>query len=139
MNDDIKLLNEIYIGSINAITVISAILTGVGEGSFFDTLFREMTEYRAIANSALILLGKSEMMPLSMADKWSISTAKHIAGLYRSERFSAGILINGSIEGINSIVECINTCTDAKKETRLLAYKLIETEEKNIRMLKYGI
>lgn len=136
MNDNIRLLNEIYVGAINAITVISSMLTGTEVGQFFDTLFEEMTEYREIANSALILLGESDVIPLSVSDKFSLSTAKHIAGLHHNKELSAGILIKGSIEGINSLAECVNTCTDAKKETRLLAYKLIEAEEKNIKLLK---
>lgn len=140
-NADARLLNEIYYGAINAITVISSVLDSQGEGDFFDVLFEQMSGYREIANSAVILLTDTgeRIIPQSVRDRFALQTAKRMTKICRSRHRTCGIIIRGSVEGIKDIAECINVCTDARKETRLLAYRLIEAEEENIRACRLYI
>lgn len=140
-NADTRLLNEIYYSAINAITVLSSVLDKLGAGDFFDILFEQMTGYREIANSAITLLGDNgeRIMPQSVGDRFGLHTAKRMTKILQNQHRTCGIIIRGSVEGIKDIAECINVCTDARKETRLLAYRLIEAEEENIRACRLYI
>lgn len=136
MDTDIKLLNEIYNSAVNAITVISSFPDSLTEDGFFDVLFDEMTIYREIANQALSLLGKDGIKktePQTLNEKISLWTAKQLTKSCTDSKRAAGIILRGSIEGIHEMITCINICTDARKESMRLAFRLIEAEEKNIR------
>ncbi|MDY3927882.1 MAG: hypothetical protein SOZ34_00770 [Clostridia bacterium] len=135
MNSDIMLLNEIYNNSITAINAISILLIKLNNGKLFDCLFQKMTEYRNIANSAQDMMKELRSSPhrQNLTDRASLFfTVCLLGGNHTSEHRMAKILINGSTEGIYDIVGYINSCTDAGESSRKLAYKLIETEQKNI-------
>jgi len=137
MNSDRLLLNEIYYGSINAISVISSYLDKIKDYDMFNTLFDTLTAYRKIANKAVVLLGEQGgTSTQSFFQKASAHTVRQIIAITSSESYINGLLIRGSTDQIRDIISYINTCTDAKKETRALAYSLIELEEENIRVLK---
>ncbi len=130
MKNNEILLNEIYNNSITAINVISAILRKTEKGSMFDCLFERMLEYRDIADNAYNLLQNKK--PLNNEKNFF----SHIAVLGTLGKPSyqrlAKILISGSKEGFYSLIDSVNLCTSATRETRLLAYRLIELEDKNI-------
>ncbi len=135
MNSDIMLLNEIYNNSITAINAISLLLIKLNEGKMFDCLFTKMTEYRSIANTAQNMMKELRSFPhkQDLTDKVSLYLSINlIGGNHTSQHRMAKILINGSTEGIYDIVGYINSCTGACEKSRELAYKLIETEQKNI-------
>lgn len=141
MNANTKLLHEIYYEAITAIAIISSILENQPDGKFFDILFGRMTEYRKIANETIMLLGDNQIQikPQPVSDKFSLITMRKMAKTIKSKAVIKGLIIRGSVEGIKSVIECINTCTNAKKESRLLAYRLIEAEEENIRVLMENV
>ena len=134
MSADTRLLNEIYRESINAITILCAILEKSPEGEFFDVLFRKMTKYREIANEAVELLDKTggKIIKQKILDRVSLKTVLYIVTANNKKDYLLGLLTKGSIEGIKEITTCINTCTDACEKTRRLAYRLIEEEENNV-------
>ncbi len=137
MNSDKILLTEIYYGSINAIGAISSYLEKIKDLNMFDTLFSELTSYRKIANKAVSLLyGEGGAASQSFFQKASAHTVRQIIAISSNEHYINGLLIRGSTDQIRDMISYINTCTDAKKETRALAYSLIELEEENIRKLK---
>ena len=130
MKNNEILLNEIYNNSITAISVISAVLRKTDKGSMFDCLFDRMLEYREIADNAYNLL--QNKTPLKNENEFF----SHIAVLWTfgkpSSQRLARILISGSKEGFSSLIDSVNSCTNATKDARLLAYRLIELEDKNI-------
>lgn len=137
MNSDKILLNEIYYGSINAIGAISSYLEKVRDSNMFDALFSELTLYRSIANKAVSLLyDEGGAASQGFFQKASAHTVRQIIAISTNETYISGLLIRGSTDQIRDMISYINTCTDAKKETRALAYSLIELEEENIRRLK---
>ena len=136
MDTDIKLLSEIYNSAVNAITIISSFPDSLTGDGFFDVIFDEMRIYREIANQALSLLeedGIKKTEPQTLNEKISLWTAKQLTRACTDSRRAAGIILRGSIEGIHEMITCINVCTDARKESVRLAFRLIETEEKNIK------
>ncbi len=135
MNSDIMLLNEIYSNAITAINAISMLLIKLNGGTMFDCLFKEMIEYRKIADTAQEMMRELSSFPQKqdMTDKVSLYFSVTLAGgNHSSQHRMAKILINGSAEGIYDMVGYINSCTGACEKSRKLAYRLIETEQKNI-------
>ncbi len=135
MDSDIILLNRIYHNSINAINAISVLLKKTESEALFDCLFAEMAGYREIANKATSLLKGRSSKPTSanFFDRFSFFVGIRVAsGNRTSNERIAKLLINGSLEGIYDISDFVNSCISAHKESRELAYSLIEAEQKNI-------
>lgn len=136
MDSDTKLLSEIYNSAVNAIAVISSLPDCLTENDFFGILFDEMTRYREIANQAMTLLCTDTVKapePQNVSEKISLWTAKQITKSCTDSRHAASIILRGSVEGIHELITCINVCTGARKESMQLAFRLIETEEHNIK------
>lgn len=135
MDSDIILLNRIYHNSINAINAISVLLKKTESEALFDCLFAEMVGYRKIADKANTLLKNRSSKPSvpNLFDRFSFFVGIKVAsGAHTSQRRIAKLLINGSLEGIYDISDFVNSCISAHKESRELAYSLIEAEQKNI-------
>ena len=134
MKDNEILINEIYNNSLTAITVISAILRKTESLTMFDCLFERMLEYRDIADNAYHLL-QNKTLKNTDTDFFSQVAIFSAYGKPSSKRL-AKILISGSKEGFFSLVDSVNSCTNATQEARLLAYRLMEIEDKNIKDMK---
>lgn len=134
MKNDEILLNEIYQNSITAVLVISGVLKKVESQSMFDFLFDKMAEYREIEKTAYDMLSKINRTPKN-SDYYSQLAAFATVGKPSANRL-ARILISGSTEGFFSLVDSINACANAKRETRQLAYKLLSVEDENINNMK---
>lgn len=134
MKDNEILINEIYNNSLTAINVISAILRKTESRTMFDCLFERMLEYRDIADNAYNLL-QNKTLKNTDIDFYSHIAVFSAYGKPSAKRL-AKILISGSKEGFFSLVDSVNSCTNATKEARLLAYRLMEIEDKNINEMK---
>ena len=135
MNSDIILLNSIYINSVTAIDAMSSMLRKTREETVYDCLFEQIISYREIANHAKKRLDEYDFTPTEKkpSEALALSFAVNFIGLGKiSPKRLAKIMINGSKEGIYDIVSCVNSCTDASQNSRLLAYRLIGIEEENI-------
>lgn len=138
MNSDIQLLNEIYQNSTTAINAITTMLNKAHGQKLYDCLFEQMLRYRKIAEQSEKLLLEYHYTPktVSAIDKSGLNFALNIVGFGKiSPHRMAKILIHGSTEGIYEIVTFVNTCADASKSSRHLAYDLIKIEEDNIEKL----
>ena len=135
MNTDFLLLNEVYQNSITAIDALSMMLKKSREERVINCIFEQMQDYRKIANDAIDMMREYDYNPKGRdaLEKSGLYIAVNVigAGNISSKRI-AKILINGSTEGIFNITNYINSCTDASKKSRYLAYELIKIEEKNI-------
>ncbi len=134
MKNDEILLNEIYQNSITAVLLISGVLKKVESQSMFDFLFDKMQEYREIEKTAYDMLLNIDSTPKN-SDYYSQLAFLATIGKPSTTRL-AKILISGSKEGFFSLVDSVNACANAKKETRQLAYKLLSVEDENINNMK---
>ncbi len=134
MKSDEILLNEIYQNSITAINVLSDFMKKVDNKDMFDFLFEKMTEYRKIGNVAYNMLEEENLLPknYNYYSQFAILASIGKPSINRLAR----ILLDGSNEGFFSLINSINSCTNAKKETRQLAYRLLAVEDENIREMK---
>lgn len=135
MKNDEILLNEIYQNSITAVLLISGILKKIESQSMFDFLFDKMTEYREIEKTAYDMLLQINCTPKN-SDYHSQLASLLTIGKPSTNRL-AKVLLSGSKEGFFSLVDSVNTCANAKKETRQLAYKLLSVEDENIKNMKF--
>lgn len=130
MKNDEILLKEIYENSTTAINVISELLQKTECQSMFDCLFDRMKEYREISKAAYDMLREINISPIN-SDYFSKIAILASFGRPSANRL-ARILISGSTEGFFSLVNSVNSCASAKKETRQLAYRLLAVEDENI-------
>ena len=130
MKSDEILLNEIYENSVTAINVLSDFMKKVDNEDMFNFLFNKMTEYRKIGISAYNMLEEENLLPKKLNNYPQIAIFASI-GKPSINRL-ARILLDGSNEGFFSLINSINSCTNAKKETRQLAYRLLAVEDSNI-------
>ncbi len=134
MKSDEILLNEIYENSVTAINVLSDFMKKVDNEDMFNFLFDKMTEYRKIGISAYNMLEEENLLPRKLNNYPQIAILASIGN--PSTNRLARILLHGSSEGFFSLVNSINSCTNAKKETRQLAYQLLAVEDGNIHEMK---
>ena len=134
MKSDEILLNEIYENSVTAIHVLSDFMKKVEDEAMFDFLFKKMTEYREIGKSAYNMLEEINLTPKNYNNYSQFALLASI-GSPTPARL-AKILLNGSNEGFFSLINSINSCANAKKETRQLAYRLLAVEDGNINEMK---
>lgn len=134
MKSDEILLNEIYQNSITAINVLSDFMKKAEDEQMFDFLFDKMTEYRKIGKSAYDMLEQDNLLPKKNNNYSHIAILASIGN--PSTNRLARILLDGSTEGFFSLIDSINSCTNAKKETRQLAYRLLAVEDGNIHEMK---
>lgn len=134
MKSDEILLNEIYQNSITAINVLSDFMKKVDNDAMFNLLFDKMTEYRKIGKVAYNMLEEENLLPRKSNNYSQIAILASIGN--PSTNRLARILLDGSSEGFFSLINSINSCTNAKKETRQLAYRLLAVEDGNICEMK---
>lgn len=130
MKNDELLLKEIYENSTTAINVISKLLQKAECQSMFDSLFDRMKEYRQISKTAYDMLRELNLSPKT--SDYSSKIALLASFPKPSPNRLARILIIGSTEGFFSLVNSVNSCANARKETRQLAYRLMAVEDENI-------
>ena len=134
MKSDEILLNEIYENSVTAINVLSDFMKKVDNEDMFNFLFEKMTEYRKIGISAYNMLEEENLLP-KKSNNYPRFAIIASFGKPSANRL-AKILLEGSSEGFFSLINSINSCTNAKKETRQLAYRLLAVEDGNIHEMK---
>ena len=134
MKNDEILLKEIYENSTTAISIISELLQKADCQSMFDSLFDRMKEYRQISKIAYDMLQELNLSPTN-SDFYTKIVLLSSFGKPSANRL-ARILISGSTEGFFSLVNAVNSCASAKKETRQLAYRLLAVEDENINNMK---
>lgn len=135
MNPDEKLLNTIYHNSMSAVTFLSQILQKTDNRELFEMLFDDMLLFREILYKSHKALSSQDVLVSSrkLTDKISVNFTSQIMGFgFISVGFLAKTIKNSCLEGIFDITNNINSAVNTSESVRMLAYELIQTEEKII-------
>lgn len=139
MDQNTEFLNYIYQNSEMGINTIKQLTKVVEDPSFNTQLKSQLNEYQSINESAANSLHKDGSSEKSISKMLEVSAYLSIGRktlLNHSTEHIAEMMIQGSTMGIIDVSKNLKKYPDAAEETRLLANKLLKTEQSNVDQLR---
>lgn len=140
MNEDsIKLIKEVSSGAKMAINSFHQLQEYIKDDDLFEVVNESLKKHEDIEEAAKKILmdaGEEEKEPGLMASAMSWTTTELKLLLKADNKQISEIIMDGCNMGIKGISEKMNGFADASSESRHLANRLVEDEEKLIKKLR---
>lgn len=139
MNQNAEFLNYIYQNSQMGVNTIKQLIKEVDDPAFKKMLSSQLGEYQLINDEATNQLHKNGQVEKGIPKIAEISTYLTIVMktlTIRSPEHISEMLIQGSTMGIIDVSKNLKKYPEAAEETKVLANKLLKTEQSNIDQLK---